>query len=61
MGFCMGTIVGIINILMNASMFEGYSVGTIFFVCLWFIVLYGLIGGVIEYVWKIIKYLIKGN
>lgn len=59
MGFCIGIIVSIIDILMNASMFEGQSAGMIFFVCLWFMVLYGLIGGVIEYVGKIIKYLIK--
>lgn len=61
MGFCIGIIVSIIDILMNASMFEGQSAGMIFFVCLWFMVLYGLIGWTIDLVWALGKYLIKGN
>lgn len=59
MGFCIGIIIGIIDILTHMHAFNGFAIGTIFFVCLWTIILWSLIGGAIEYIWKIIKHLIK--
>lgn len=59
MGLCIGIVVGIIDILTHMHVFNGFAIGTIFFVCLWTIILWGLIGSAIEYVWKIIKHLIK--
>lgn len=59
MCFCIGIILGIIDILRNISILEGHTIGTIFFFCLWIMVLYGLLGFLIDSIWNLIKWFIK--
>lgn len=61
MGFLIGFIVGMIELSKINYTFENESLIVVFVVCLLFVSLYGLIGLLIELVWKLIKYLIKGE
>ena len=59
MCFCIGIILSIIDILRNISVLEGHTIGTIFFFCFLIMVLYGLLGFLIDLIWDLIKWFIN--